>query len=174
MPCLSISIDWRAAKIIGLMLGLCALVRLLRMIFPITDLLSHEQSVVWIEEHFHPDGLRCPECAAGCDQARFFRSTQRGVATYRCNCCQSAYNLYSRTIFANSVLPPATVVMLLRGVCKGESSSALAQELELSRSTVHQWRHKLQAQGYAMRTQEALSDTHFETDEMFQNAGEKR
>lgn len=144
------------------------------MLFPITDLLSHEQSVAWLEQHFHPEGLRCPGCKAGREQARPFRTTQRGLLTYRCNCCQSTSNLYSGTIFANSLLPPAKVVLLLRGVCKGESTAALAQELQLSRSSVHQWRHKLQHNGYALRAQEPLSDTHCETDEMFQNAGEKR
>ncbi len=157
------------------MFSLCAKRgKLWEMIFPVTPLLSHEQCVAWIEEHFHPDGLVCPQCGASREQARPFRSTQRGVETYRCNLCQCAYNLYSQTIFRHSLLPPATVVMLLRGVCKGESSSALAQELELSRTTVHQWRQKIQSKGYEMRSQEALPDSHFETDEMFQNAGEKR
>ena len=144
------------------------------MLFPITDLLSHEQSVAWLETHFHPEGLRCPSCGASREQARPFRTTQRGLLTYRCKCCQSAYNLYSGIIFANSLLPPAKVVLLLRGVCKGESSAALAQELGLSRTSVHEWRHQVQHNGYAMRAQDALPDTHSETDEMFQNAGEKR
>lgn len=144
------------------------------MLFPITELLSHEQSVAWLEEHFHPHGLRCPACSAAREQARPFRSTQRGLLTYRCKRCQSAYNLYSATIFANSLLAPAKVVLLLRGVCKGESSAALAQELALSRTSVHAWRQKIQQNGYAMRSREALPDSHCETDEMFQNAGEKR
>ncbi len=144
------------------------------MIFPITDLLSHEQSVTWVEQHFHPDGLRCPSCGVPTAEARPFRSTQRGLLTYRCKRCHSAYNLYSGTLFANSLLPPAKVVLLLRGICKGESSAALAQELQLSRTSVHEWRQKIQHNGYAMRAQEALPDGHCETDEMFQNAGEKR
>lgn len=144
------------------------------MLFPITELLSHAQSVAWLEKHFHPAGLCCPACRAAREQARPFRSTQRGLLTYRCNHCQSAYNLYSGTLFANSLLPPAKVVLLLRGICKGESSAALAQELELSRTSVHQWRQKIQQNGYAMRAQDALPDAHSETDEMFQNAGEKR
>jgi transposase-like protein len=157
------------------MIGLCAMQgKLNSMIFPISELLSHEQSVAWIEQHFHPNGLCCPSCGAPRAQARPFRTTQRGVLTYRCNRCQSAYNLYSQTLFANSLLPPATVVLLLRGVCKGESTAALAQELKLSRSSVHEWRHKLQQNGYAARAQDALPDTHCETDEMFHNAGEKR
>lgn len=142
--------------------------------FPITNLLSHAQSVTWIEQHFHADGVQCPQCGSSPEQARPFRGTQRGLLTYRCKQCQSAYNLYSGTIFANSLLPPTTVVLLLRGICKGESSAALAKELKLSRTSVHEWRRKIQQQGYAMRAQEPLDDTHSETDEMFQNAGKKR
>ncbi len=144
------------------------------MIFPITDLLSHEQSVAWIEQHFHPQGFHCPSCGAAREQARPFRRTQRGLLTYRCKRCQSTYNLYSGTIFANSLLPPAKVVLLLRGICKGESTAALAHELQLSRTSVHEWRQKIQHNGYAMRAAEPLPDSHCETDEMFQNAGEKR
>ena len=145
------------------------------MIFTITALLSHEQSMTWIEQHFHPQGLRCPSCGAAREQARPFRRTQRGLLTYRCNRCQSAYNLYnlsSGTIFAQSLLPPAKLVLLLRGVCKGESTAALAQEWQLSRTSVQEWRQKIQRNGYALRAQAVLPDSHSETDEMFQNAGD--
>lgn len=30
--------------------------------FPIQDLLGYEESVEWILSHFHPQGLRCPDC----------------------------------------------------------------------------------------------------------------
>ena len=50
---------------------------------------------------------------------------------------------------------------------------SLSEELGVSRTTVHELRERLQAS--AKRLPEAhLDDTHTETDEMFQNAGEKR
>lgn len=122
----------------------------------------------------HPQGLCCPGCGAPKSNARIFRRSQRGLPDYRCHGCQRVYNLYSKTIFAGSRLTPAKIVMLLRGICKGESALALARELKLSRTTVHTYRQKIQQNGYASLEEEALPDERTETDEMFQNAGEKR
>jgi hypothetical protein len=65
-------------------------------------------------------------------------------------------------------------VLLLRGVCKGEPSTVLAQELSLSRQSVHLWRRRIQANACEVLSQSPLTDSDTETDEMFQNAGEKR
>lgn len=144
------------------------------MIFPITDLLDDQESIHWIEKHFHPHGLLCPGCAASTLQARIFRSTKRGLLDYRCLQCQSLYNLYTGTIFAGSNLQPSRVVLLLRGVCKGEPSTVLSKELGLSRQSVHKWRKRIQENAYEILSKNALPDQDTETDEMFQNAGEKR
>ena len=76
--------------------------------------------------------------------------------------------------FAGSNLTPRRVVLLVRGICKGEPATVLAEELSLSRQCVHRWRKRLQANGYRILSQQALPDRETETDEMFQNAGEKR
>ena len=144
------------------------------MIFPITDLLSDGESVKWLEQYFHPNGFGCPGCRAAAAQSKVFRLSQRGLADYRCNQCSKVYNLYSGTLLSGSKLRPAQAILLLRGVCKGESSRALAEELGLTRMTVHQWRRKLQAQAHAMLEKSALNAADTETDEMYQNAGEKR
>ena len=144
------------------------------MIFPITDLLDEQESIEWVEKYFHPDGLKCPGCGATTAEARRFRTHQRGFADYRCHQCQSVYHLYTGTIFAGSNLEPRRVVLLWRGVCKGDPSTAVAEELGLSRQCVHRWRKRIQANAYAMLSQSAWRDEATETDEMFQNAGEKR
>ena len=77
-------------------------------------------------------------------------------------------------MFAGCGLSARQAVVLLRGVCKGEGSATLAEELGVCRSTVHLLRQKLQANGYARLAEGALPDPDTETDEMFQNAGEKR
>jgi transposase-like protein len=128
----------------------------------------------WVEKYFHPTGVRCPGCGAGIEQARRFRTYKRGLVDYRCQTCQSVYNLYTGTIFAGSHLEPRRVVLLLRGGCKGEPSTVLSEELGLSRRSVHKWRQRLQANAYAMLSETAVRDLETETDEMFQNAGEKR
>lgn len=144
------------------------------MIFPITDLLSDSESIQWIEQHFHPQGFGCPRCGASPDQAREFRLSKRGLKDYRCQRCDRVYNLYSETVFAGSGLSPQKVVLLLRGICKGESSASLAEELHLSRTTIHYLRQKIQANAYELLSDKPLADGETETDEMFQNAGEKR
>ena len=144
------------------------------MIFPITELLDDHESRAWVEKHFHPKGLRCPGCGAPREEAREFRQHKRGFVDYRCHHCHRTYNLYTGTLFAGSNLAPRRVVLLVRGICKGEPATVLAEELSLSRQCVHRWRKRLQANGYGMLSQKALPDGETETDEMFQNAGEKR
>jgi transposase-like protein len=144
------------------------------MIFPLTDLLDEQESMAWVEKHFHPEGLRCPGCGATTEHARHFRTRKRGLVDYRCQHCQRVYNLYTGTLFAGSNLEARRVVLLLRGICKGDPSTVLAEELALSRHCIHRWRKRIQANAYTILSQAAVSDHETETDEMFQNAGEKR
>ena len=144
------------------------------MIFAITELLDEQESMEWIEQYFHPSGLRCPGCGATTERARHFRTRKRGLVDYRCRHCQRVYNLYTGTIFAGSNLEARRVVLLVRGICKGEPAAVLAEELTLSRRCVHRWRKRLQANASAILSQAAVNDQETETDEMFQNAGEKR
>ncbi len=143
------------------------------MIFPITNLLDDEQSKKWLLEHFHPEGLRCPKC--GSMRRRLFRETETSrLSVYRCLECEGIYNLYSATLFEKKHLRPSQVVLLLRGVAKGESAMRLAQELGVSRATVHELRKELQQNTRRLQPDVPLTDEHTEADEMYQNAGEKR
>jgi transposase-like protein len=144
------------------------------MIFPITELLDEQESQVWVEKYFHPQGLCCPGCGATREEAREFRRHKRGFVDYRCSICPRTYNLYTGTLFAGSNLDPRRVVLLVRGVCKGDPATVLAEELALSRQCVHRWRKRLQANGYMRLSPRALPDAETETEERFQNAGEKR
>jgi transposase-like protein len=143
--------------------------------FPIIDLLDDEVSAAWLERHFHPQGLRCPHCQASRQEAWFFRvNAGSGLPVYRCQRCRGIYHLYSGTVFAGSQLAPSHVVLLLRGVLQGQPSKQLARELGLTEKTVLLWRHRLQRQAQQFQPQTPLGDAEVETDEMFQNAGEKR
>lgn len=150
-------------------------VKLVIMEFPITDLLDDERSTQWVSEHFHPNGFRCPKCHAGTNDARHFRTTKRSqLVVYRCNKCETIYNLYTGTILQQCHLTPSQALLLIRGVLKGESSKQLASELGLNYQTVLSLRHKLQDRAKALQPETPLLDDETETDEMFQNAGEKR
>lgn len=138
-------------------------------------LLDYDSSVAWIMEHFHPTGLKCRMCGKPKEQAREFRRTKRSqLVVYRCRDCHRTYNLYSGTVFQQTHLTPMQVVLLMRGICKGESSQVLAQELELNYGTVLTLRHEIQRNAEQAQPSTPLPDTQTETDEMFQNAGEKR
>lgn len=143
--------------------------------FPIKELLDYERSVEWIIEYFHLGKFNCPTCQAPVEQARSFRETKCSQLTvYRCRNCDTVYNLYTGTVFQQKHLTPIQAVLLMRGICKGESSNMLAAELELGYQTVLELRHDIQANAEAEQPGEPLPDKHSETDEMFQNAGEKR
>jgi hypothetical protein len=143
--------------------------------FPIVELIDDELSRHWLLKHFHPAGLTCPHCGAGLDQARAFRQTKTSQLTvYRCNRCQGIYNLYSRTVFEGRYFRPAQAVLLLRGVTKGQPTAEIAREIGVSRPTVHEVRQEIQAKAEHHQPQTPLVDDLTETDEMFQNAGEKK
>ena len=143
--------------------------------FPITDLLSPEQSAQWLLKHFHPDGLKCPCCEASVERAGVFRMTRKSqLKVYRCKDCRSIYNLYTGTVFEQRHLRPQQAVLLIRGVLKGEPANVLAAELELNYVTVLELRRKLQANAQLLQSEKPLPDFEAESDELFQNAGEKR
>jgi transposase-like protein len=143
--------------------------------FPITNLLSQEYSEQWLLDYFHPDGLKCPRCGEAVAEAYVHRQTQKSqLAVYRCKPCQQIYNLYSGTVFQQCHLTPPQVILLLRGVLKGEASTRLAAELGVSYQTVLNLRHDVQANARQMQPDSPLPDNVTESDEMFQNAGEKR
>jgi transposase-like protein len=143
--------------------------------FPITELLSPTESTQWILDYFHPQGLMCPNCGDPVSNAYVFRTTKKsGLTVYRCRACNTAYNLYTNTIFQQRHLTPQQVVLFLRGVLKGEAAITLAAELKVSPQTILDLRRDVQDSGRFLQPNTPLLDEHTETDEMFQNAGEKR
>lgn len=145
------------------------------MIFPIANLMSQEECEEWLLAHFHPDGLKCPGCQSDVSNSHLFRRTVKSqLQVYRCNACQTVYNLYSRTVFQQRHLTPQQVILLLRGILKGETSKSIAEELEINYITVLELRRDIQDNAILLQPETPLPDEVTETDEMFQNAGEKR
>jgi transposase-like protein len=143
--------------------------------FPIKELMDREACLDWIEEYFHPEGQKCPHCKAPFEQTRWFRKTKcSDLDVYRCQNCQGIYNLYSGTVFEGRYFTPEQTVLFIRGVCQGQSSAQLARELNISRTTATEVRHQLQANAEQAQPDSPLNDLEVETDEMFQNAGEKK
>jgi len=143
--------------------------------FPIVELMDREACIAWLMAHFHPKGWKCPHCQASLDQSILFRRTKRsGLDVRRCKVCRGIYNLYSGTVFEGRRFTPEQTLLFIREVVQGKSTAKLSRELNISRITGLTVRHLLQANAKVEQTTEPLSDLEVETDEMFQNAGEKR
>jgi transposase-like protein len=139
--------------------------------FPITDLLDDSICMPWLERHLHPAGLKCPRCAS--TARRLFRD-QGHFPAYRCRSCDGYYTLLTGTVFEKTRQRPATLVLLLRGIAKGEPTARLARELGLSRKQLHTLRQRIQGNLNATAPTEAMAGTVFEADELYQNVGEKQ
>ena len=139
--------------------------------FPIADLLDDNSCTAWLERHLHPEGLTCPHC--GRSDRRLFRA-QGHFPAYRCRVCNGYYTLLTGTVFAKSHQPPATLVLLLRGIAKGEPTARLARELKLSRKQLQTLRQRIQSNLNATAPTEVMPGTACEADELYQNAGEKK
>lgn len=143
--------------------------------FPITNLLSLEESEQWILEHFHPHGWRCPWCQSPVEQASLFRVTRKSkLKVYRCRECKHIYNLYTKTVLQQHHLTPQPAVLLLRGILKGETTNELAAELGLSYLTILTLRREIQQNAEHLQPETPVPDLEAESDELFQNAGGKR
>jgi transposase-like protein len=138
---------------------------------PIDELLDDSVCTFWLEQHLYPDGLTCPHCGHG--ERRLFR-VQSHFPAYRCRACDGYYTLLTGTIFAKTRQRQATLVLLLRGVAKGESTARLARELGLSRKQLHTLRQRIQANLNETAPTAVMMGTAFEADELYQNAGGKK
>ena len=96
-----------------------------------------------------------------------FRPTAVGL-------CDGYYTLLTGTVFEKTRQRPATLVLLLRGIAKGEPTARLARELGLSRKQLHTLRQRIQANLNATAPTGVMTGTAFEADELYQNAGEKK
>jgi transposase-like protein len=139
--------------------------------FPIGELLDDSICLIWLERHLHAEGFTCPRC--GGTERRLSRA-QGYFPAYRCRACDGYYTLLTGTVFEKTRQRPATLVLLLRGVAKGEPTARLARELGVSRKQLHTLRQRIQANLNATAPTGAMAGTAFEADELYQNAGEKK
>src|SRR5918999_5060181 len=139
--------------------------------FPITELLDDSICTLWLERHLHPHGLTCPHC--GHSERRLFRD-QGHFPAYRCRACAGYYTLLTGTVFEKTRQRPATLVLLLRGIAKGEPTARLARELGVSRKQLHTLRQRIQTHLNSTAPATVMVGTAFEVDELYQNAGGQR
>jgi heterodisulfide reductase subunit A-like polyferredoxin len=82
--------------------------------------------------------------------------------------------LLTGTVFEKSQHRPATLVLLRRGMAKGESTARLARELGLSRKQLPTLRQRLQANLNATAPTAVRAGIAFEADALYQHAGEQQ
>ncbi len=139
--------------------------------FPITELLDASICMIWLERHLHPDGFVCPHC--GSTNRRLFRQ-QKHFPAYRRRDCDRYYTLLTGTAFGKTRQPPATLVLLLRGIARGGPTARLARELGMSRKQLHTLRQRVQTNLNNTTPVGVMAGATFEADELYQNAGEKK
>jgi hypothetical protein len=139
--------------------------------FPIGELLDERICLVWLERHRHAEGLKCPGC--GGTARRLFRE-QGHFPAYRWRACHGYDMLVTGTVFEQTRPRPATLVLLRRGIAKGEPTARLARELGVSRQPLHTLRQRLQANLNATAPTGVLTGSACEAAELYQHAGEKK
>lgn len=141
--------------------------------FPIGDILDEQECYDFLMRVLHPEGLMCPNGhPLPSDQAPHDRH-RAPIVDYRCRLCGKVFNIFTGTIWKGTRLSCTTIVLLLRGVVQGVPTLQLADELGVGYETLLRWCHRIQQMGLEKLPADPLPDREVESDEMFQNAGEK-
>lgn len=141
------------------------------MIFPIEHLMDEQKCYDWLIEYFHGGQLPCPRC--GGIHYHAHQNARRPVIQYKCDDCDTYFNVFTATAFKATKWPCSSIVMILRGFLKGDSTLSISKELGLSYPNLLYLRHRLMENAHFKRDSSPLPDTVTESDEVFQNAGEK-
>ena len=140
--------------------------------FPLDALMDQAACLAWLEKHLHPQGLKCPRC--GAIQRRVARQGGHFPA-FRCKACDRYHTILTDTAFQKTRQAPSTLVLMIRGLTKGESTSRLSRELSITRKQMSTIRQRLQANLFACLPENVMQgEAAFEADELYQNAGEKK
>ena len=141
--------------------------------FPIGDLLDEQACYDWLVRRLHPRGLACPHCGRkrGLGVHRRHRAP---VLDYQCPRCGAVFNAFTGTALAGTHRRPPELVLILRGIARGEPTARLARELGCDRKHLLELRHRLQERARLGLDRNPLGDAVVEADELYQNAGEKR
>jgi hypothetical protein len=136
--------------------------------FPIAELLDDSIGTIWLARHLPPQGLVCPHC--GHADRRGFRA-QGPYPASRCRAGDDDFTLLTGTICAQTRQRPATLVLRLRGLAKGEPTARLARARRLSRTQLHTLRQRIQGHLHETAPTDVRPGTACEADERYHHAG---
>jgi transposase-like protein len=139
--------------------------------YSIDKLLDEQKCYDHLLNYIHGGHLNCSCC--GSNEYRVHQRRRKPVLQYKCQDCGTYFNVYSGTAFQGTHWPCSKVVMILRGIVKGDSTLNISKELGLGYRNLLYLRHELMSNGFDNREQAILEDEATESDEMYQNSGEK-
>jgi transposase-like protein len=141
--------------------------------FSLNDLLDEQKCYNFLLDILHNGTLCCPN-GHPLEKAWVQKKHRKPILTYRCKICGRCYNIFTGTILQGIKHNCVQIIQFLRGIVQGETTSRLAREMGVDRKWLLEWRHKLQNLALELKPQQALPDSVVESDEMYQNSGEKR
>src|SRR3954452_9915598 len=94
--------------------------------FPVADLMDEGACYEYLLSVLHPRGLACPGCGAA-DRLGVHRRRRAPVLDSQCGRCRRVFNAFTGTPLAGTRKRPSRVVLVLRGVARGESTAGLAR-----------------------------------------------
>ena len=140
--------------------------------FSTVDLMDEQKCYDYLVEILHPHGLCCPECKTPVEQSKVHRRDRAPLLSSRCSCGR-IYNAFAGTFWKGTRHRCCVIIRILQGFAQGIPTLHLAKELGIDRKHLLERRHKIQSLAAQACIREPLPDEVVETDEMYQNAGEK-
>ena len=141
--------------------------------FPLYELMNYEGCYNFLMEILHPQGLHCPLGHPIFEGQKPHKFRKNGLPCHRCRSCGKVFNIFTDTILQGIHYDCIQIVLMLHGFVKSQTTQMLSKELGVSYNSLLDWRHKLQEFAFENRNIFPLTDSEVESDEVFQNAGEK-
>lgn len=138
--------------------------------FPISDLFDEDLCYDWLIKFFHGGVLKSPN---GGLNYIINDSRRSPKILYKDKDSGQYFTVFTGTIFEYTHFRCSEVILILRGFLQGVSTNQLSRELDCDYQNLLELRHKFMETGYSNLNRTALKDLITETDEMFQNSGEK-
>lgn len=139
--------------------------------FPLTSLLDETACYQWLLSYLHGGKLLSPHIPT--ERYCKHNSRRSPVIQYKGYQSKKTFNIYTGTVFQGTHFRCSEVVLIIRGFLRGESTAQLARELATAYDNLLSLRHRFMTCADSNLCDIPLSDEATETDEMFQNAGEK-
>lgn len=140
--------------------------------FSFNGLLDTQKCYDYLVDILHHGELHCPN-GHSLENARVHKKHRAPIITYQCKICGRCFNVFTATVLQRIKYNAVQIIQILRGIVQGETTFRLAREIGVDRKWLLVWRNKLQRLVLEGRPRNALPDSVVESDEMYQNAGEK-